>query len=208
MAKISEIEKKYMPLPLSIERGNAMPLDTTSVYYPTFDAEKNEILSTALANAANYAKNNPTAYVGQIIQVIEGVFVDGVFVADATHLDTGVYLIAGTDGLLIKLMTDRIYEDNKLENIEIDYENALIEDKDEETGEFRMKIISPKVFKVLSDVENGVFNTHLYINGVQYNPSEYKEFKETIDGIRRTGIYFYDFILTNDDEITIEADYE
>lgn len=44
----------YMPLPISIKRGNPIPLDTSSIWY---DAEL----------MAAYAQTNVTAYVGQIL---------------------------------------------------------------------------------------------------------------------------------------------
>lgn len=46
-----------MGLPMNITRGNPIPLDSTQVWYSFEDAQ-------------NYAKNGSTAYVGQVLSII------------------------------------------------------------------------------------------------------------------------------------------
>lgn len=60
---INNTEKTFsnMEFPLSMKRQDAFALDPTSVW-------------DSLAKAENYAKTNPTAYVGQVLSVV----VDGV----------------------------------------------------------------------------------------------------------------------------------
>lgn len=48
----------YMALPSAIKRGNPVALDTTSVWYSRAEMEE-------------YAKNGPTAYVGQILSLVD-----------------------------------------------------------------------------------------------------------------------------------------
>lgn len=67
----------YMALPMNIKRGNPIPLDTTAVWYSKTDLE-------------TYAQSGATAYVGQILTLIE----NGACEA---------YLIADTSGTLTKL---------------------------------------------------------------------------------------------------------
>ena len=64
----------YMPLPISIKRGNPIPLDASSIWY-----------DAALMN--EYAQTNVTAYVGQIL----------VHVDESTN-SAKVYVIANTSG--------------------------------------------------------------------------------------------------------------
>lgn len=64
----------YMPLPISIKRGNPIPLDASSIWY---DA----------ALMADYAKTNVTAYVGQILVHV-----------DETNNTAKVYVISNTAG--------------------------------------------------------------------------------------------------------------
>ena len=47
----------YNALPIGYKRGNPIPLDTTAVWYNFTDME-------------NYAKESPTAYVGQILSLV------------------------------------------------------------------------------------------------------------------------------------------
>lgn len=78
MAQFSN-EKTYntMGLPMNITRGNPIPVDATEVWY-------------SLADAQNYAANNPTAYVGQSIKVV-----------DKAAGVVACYII-GTDGSLVE----------------------------------------------------------------------------------------------------------
>jgi|SRR5699024_4432641 len=48
-----------MEFPLGMKRQDAFPLDDSSIFYSMSDAQ-------------TYAQSNPTAYVGQVIAVVEG----------------------------------------------------------------------------------------------------------------------------------------
>ena len=48
----------FMEFPLSMSRQDAFPLDKNSVFY-------------SMSDALTYAQTNPTAYVGQVIAVVE-----------------------------------------------------------------------------------------------------------------------------------------
>lgn len=102
-----------MPLPMNIVRQNPIPLDSSSVFYPSYndDGEK-----TAFQNATFYAQTNPVAYVGQIISVCEGDYNDeGVFVVDEENPNSGVYYIADRTGKLIKLVNNTTFDEEQLE---------------------------------------------------------------------------------------------
>lgn len=60
---VNNTAKKYsdMEFPLSMKRQDAFALDETAVW-------------PSMADAQNYAKTNPTAYIGQVLSVV----VDGV----------------------------------------------------------------------------------------------------------------------------------
>lgn len=66
-----------MSLPIAIKRGNPIPLDTTAVWYAKADLE-------------DYAKTGATAYVGQILTLIEGGQCEA-------------YMISNEAGTLVKL---------------------------------------------------------------------------------------------------------
>lgn len=57
MAKVQK-DFSSMGLPMNITRGNPIPLDSTQVQY-------------SLAEAQEYAQNGATAYVGQILTVVD-----------------------------------------------------------------------------------------------------------------------------------------
>lgn len=78
MAVINK-EIAYMALPLSIRRGNPFPLDEYSVWYNYEQME-------------NYAKNNPVAYVGQVL----------VYVNESKNT-VDAYVIQNIGGVLMKL---------------------------------------------------------------------------------------------------------
>ncbi len=78
MAVINK-EIAYMALPLSIRRGNPFPLDEYSVWYNYEQME-------------NYAKNNPVAYVGQVL----------VYVNESKNT-VDAYVIQSIGGVLMKL---------------------------------------------------------------------------------------------------------
>ena len=69
----------FMGLPMNIQRGNPIPLDDSSVYY-------------SKATMETYAKSGVTAYVGQIITLV-----------DETNKTCEAYMIANEAGTLIKL---------------------------------------------------------------------------------------------------------
>lgn len=68
-----------MGLPMNINRGNPIPLDTTEIWY-------------SLAEAQAYARTGATAYVGQRISVV-----------DEEEQTVSVYVIANTEGNLVKI---------------------------------------------------------------------------------------------------------
>lgn len=213
-----------MPLPMNIVRQNPIPLDSSSVFYPSYneDGVKNY---HALKNATLYAKTNPVAYVGQIIYVCEGDYNDeGVFVVDEENPNSGVYYIADRAGRLVKLVNNTTFDEEQLEDIEVDYSKIIkIINNDVFVGAI---ILAPRSYK--KDTSD------LFINGIKYNNTEYTEvyYDETKDGegldkVVYEGVegmfnaVFFDAFevipptqnsegVYNDDgdEITIMADYE
>lgn len=69
----------FMGLPMNIQRGNPIPLDDSSVYY-------------SKATMETYAKSGVTAYVGQIVTLV-----------DETNKTCEAYMITNEAGTLIKL---------------------------------------------------------------------------------------------------------
>ena len=69
----------FMGLPMNIQRGNPIPLDDSSVYY-------------SKATMEAYAKSGVTAYVGQIITLV-----------DETNKTCEAYIISNEAGTLVKL---------------------------------------------------------------------------------------------------------
>ena len=69
----------FMGLPMNIQRGNPIPLDDSSVYYDR-------------ATMETYAKSGVTAYVGQIITLV-----------DETKKSCEAYMISNEAGTLVKL---------------------------------------------------------------------------------------------------------
>lgn len=69
----------FMGLPMNIQRGNPIPLDDSSVYY-------------SKATMETYAKSGVTAYVGQIITLV-----------DEANKTCEAYMISNEDGTLVKL---------------------------------------------------------------------------------------------------------
>ena len=68
-----------MGLPMNITRGNPIPLDSTTIWY-------------SFQEAQDYARNGATAYVGQLISVV-----------DETLNQATVYVIGDTAGTLINI---------------------------------------------------------------------------------------------------------
>lgn len=69
----------FMGLPMNIARGNPIPLDTTAVWYTQTEME-------------NYAKTGATAYVGQVLTLV-----------DETNSTASAWLITNAAGTLVKL---------------------------------------------------------------------------------------------------------
>lgn len=69
----------FMGLPMNIARGNPIPLDTTAVWYTQTEME-------------NYAKTGATAYVGQVLTLV-----------DETNSTASAWLITNKAGTLVKL---------------------------------------------------------------------------------------------------------
>ena len=78
---MATIEKNgaFMALPMNIKRGNPIPVDTTLVWYSKSELE-------------TYAKSGATAYVGQIVTLVN----------EASNT-AEVYMISNTAGTLVKL---------------------------------------------------------------------------------------------------------
>lgn len=197
-----QLEGGYMPLPINIRRGNPIPLDSTSVHYPTFT--DGEVTKSAYENAVDYAKNSPVAYVGQIITICEGMLVEGSFVVNRSSAESGVYYIADREGTLVKLVNNEIYNDDKKEDLEVDYDKIVITKTE---GVFTSAIImAPRNFKVKT--------SDLFINGIKYNNTEYTEIlvEGETDICDRIEFTAFEIIPQNKegvgDEITIMADYE
>lgn len=72
-------DSSSMGLPMNINRGNPIPLDSTAVWY-------------SLEEAQEYARNGATAYVGQRISVV-----------DEENKTTTVYVIINEDGELLNI---------------------------------------------------------------------------------------------------------
>ena len=203
-----KFDSGYMPLPINIKRGNPIPLDSTSVYYPEFTAD-GTVSKSAYENAATYAQGDPVAYVGQIITVCEGTFENGEFTPNMAHENSGIYYIANKIGTLVKLVNNVVYADDKKEDIEVDYDKIVITRAD---GVFTSAIIiAPRNFKVKT--------SDLFINGIKYNNSEYKEVlvEGKTDICDRIEFTAFEVIPHKEkdgvvevvgDEITILADYE
>lgn len=68
-----------MGLPMNITRGNPIPIDSTSVWY-------------SLSDAQTYARTGATAYVGQLLSVV-----------DETNNTTAIYVIINESGDLVNL---------------------------------------------------------------------------------------------------------
>ena len=86
MAHINK-DGSSMTLPMNIRRGNAIPIEPTLVWYDL----------TALQN---YASTGPTAYVGQIVALV-----------DETNSTVTVYIIKDGDGNLSKIVSTAYNED-------------------------------------------------------------------------------------------------
>lgn len=210
MANI-QMDGGYMPLPINIKRGNPIPLDSTSVHYPTFKDGKLD--KTAYANASEYAQKEPVAYVGQIITVCEGTLENGTFVPNMAHVDSGIYYIADKAGLLVKLVNNAVYADDKKEDLEVVYGDIKITRDD--NNKFVSAIIKAPQSKINPNSKGFKKGTSdLFINGIKYNNSEYEELVKEGETDICYGILFkaFEIIPQNEngvgDEITIMADYE
>lgn len=82
-------------LPLNIRRGNPNPLDNSEIW-------------ANISEAMEYAKNNPTAYVGQVISYF---YTDGqgnelIQLAQITNEDGELTPIKGGEGIVLQEMTE------------------------------------------------------------------------------------------------------
>lgn len=103
MAVINK-EIAYMALPLSIRRGNPFPLDEYSVWYNYEQME-------------NYAKNNPVAYVGQVL----------VYVNESKNT-VDAYVIQSISGVLMKLAASTASGDLASDVLELQGKVSNLED--------------------------------------------------------------------------------
>jgi hypothetical protein len=77
-----------MGLPMAISRNNPIPLDKTAVWYDEMEMR-------------NYAATNPTAYVGQVLSLV-----------DETTRTATAYIITSTSGAL-KEFGEAVLVDNQ-----------------------------------------------------------------------------------------------
>ena len=79
---VNNTAKKYsgMEFPLAMKRQDAFALDPTCVW-------------PSMADAQNYAKTNPTAYIGQVLSVV----VDGVDIATDSEVSEMLSEVFSTD---------------------------------------------------------------------------------------------------------------
>lgn len=90
----------FMEFPLSMSRQDAFPLDKNSVFYSMSDAQ-------------TYAQTNPTAYVGQVIAVVE----EGVSTVYQIKNAAGELEALGTgdlEGDVDAIVDDRIATDDEV----------------------------------------------------------------------------------------------
>ncbi len=85
--------------PLNIRRGNPLPLD-------------NDYIKLSYEDAVNYAQSDPTAYVGQMITVIEKSLTG--------EETTNLYQIIDTSGTLKKISSDGAVDLDEITEQEID----------------------------------------------------------------------------------------
>lgn len=90
------LDKDGLGFPLNFRRGNPNPLDNSSVW-------------ASLEAAQNYAQNDPVAYVGQILTVVEDVIVDDVTVKTAT-----AYVIDNEAGDLKEVGSSPVGDENTI----------------------------------------------------------------------------------------------
>lgn len=102
MAQIKK-DGNSMGLPMNINRGNPIPVDTTEVWYSFDDAQ-------------TYAQSGATAYVGQVIAVV-----------DEEANKTALYVISNTAGDLVELSTKE-YVDNMIGTYDASIMNLLGDD--------------------------------------------------------------------------------
>ena len=98
-------DKDGLGFPLNFRRGNPNPLDNSSVWKSFVDAQ-------------NYAQNDPTAYVGQILSVVdnENAVVDvykindaQVYVGKTDNSDALASILAEKDFYAIGCLDDTMY---------------------------------------------------------------------------------------------------
>lgn len=170
MARIFQNIDSSWVLPVSIRRGNAMPLDTTDVWFPTFGDRPQKAKEKAAIYAAS--KSN-TSYVGQILSVIEGHLEDKKFVPDTEDEDFGIYIIIDEKGTLLKI------SDIGIDNSQIGlYREAIYSSITKTDDGYIIPV------PTLNDTIGGEFikgTSSLHINGIKYNMSEYVEGVAVID---------------------------
>jgi len=166
--------KDGVGLPLNFRRGNPNPLDNSSVH-PSFEA------------ASDYAKNDPIAYVGQILSVVNKA-------ADGT-LSVDVYKIDNEAGDLKKIdgNNGNINNDNENSNISAEFQelkskftelNDTIDTKIEDAvrevayDDTDLRSIVTNNTKIISNNNNRINTITENLNNLQ---SKYIELNDTID---------------------------
>ena len=90
----------FMSLPKGYRRGNPVPLDASEIWY-------------SYEEMSNYAKNNPTAYVGQLLGLV-----------DENNATATLYVILNVSGDLKEIGNTSVSESTGADNVSI-----ILEDK-------------------------------------------------------------------------------
>ena len=114
---LTRIPTNLTEYPNSFKRQGCFPLEAYSVFYAIIDTD-GTVVASALDAAKDYAKNNPIAYVGQILSVVD---------EDTKTVST--YIISNTDGDLEPIGGDFATKDFVEEAIDEAVENIDISNK-------------------------------------------------------------------------------
>ena len=99
---LNKIPTNLTEYPNSFKRQGAFPLEAYSIFYNTIQEQSGggSIEKTALQMAQDYAKNNPIAYIGQILTTVSDE-------ADGPIID--LYQIINENGDLVKIINEDIF---------------------------------------------------------------------------------------------------
>ena len=132
---MASIQKTYnsMGLPMNINRSNPIPIDNTELWY-------------SLAEAQDYAQNDPRAYVGQTIKVVDEasgeitaytVAADGSLVDKVEELNAAIGVLQGFVGdIAVSEQINNAINDIRFYIFDIDYNKLFAFDIDEIVVDF------------------------------------------------------------------------